>query len=272
MSVTVEQLCGFLDRFAPRRLAEEWDNVGLLVGRRDRELSRVMTCLTVTPASAAEAVMRGAEAIVTHHPLPFRPLKRLTPDNLPGRLLLTLVESRIAVISPHTAFDSAAEGINQRLATGLGLASPRPLSPIEEDPEGLGAGRFGDLPAPISLAELGIAVGRLLGVGGLHRVGGASTSVRRVACACGSGGSFLAAARRQGCDVLVTGEATFHTCLEAESDGIGMLLPGHFASERFALEVLATEIHAEFPELEVWASARETDPLSWMETTSANGD
>src|SRR5689334_23056183 len=113
MSSTVQEVCDFLETFAPARLAEEWDNVGLLVGDRKRPVRKVMTCLTITPASAAEAVAEGVDLIVTHHPLPFKPLKRLTADSLPGRLLLQLIGANIAVHSPHTAFDSAAAGINE---------------------------------------------------------------------------------------------------------------------------------------------------------------
>ena len=214
---TIENVCGFLDVFAPRRLAEDWDNVGLLVGRREREARRVMTCLTVTPASAAEAAERQVDLIVTHHPLPFRPLKRLTGDSLPGRLLLSLIESQVAVVSPHTAFDSASRGINQRLAEGLMLIDPVPLEPLEDDPDGLGAGRFGDLAAPITLSHVAADLSRLLSVEGLFRVGSPDQMIRRAAVACGAAGTFLAAARRHGCDLLVTGETNFHTCLEAEA-------------------------------------------------------
>src|SRR5688572_20463375 len=107
----LRDICQFLDQLAPPRLAEEWDNVGLLVGDPAQPIERIMTCLTITPASAAEAVSQRADLIVTHHPLPFRPLKRLTSDHTPGRLLLSLIRAGIAVHSPHTAFDSAAAGI-----------------------------------------------------------------------------------------------------------------------------------------------------------------
>jgi dinuclear metal center YbgI/SA1388 family protein len=116
---TVAHIAEFLDKFAPPALAESWDNVGLLVGRSEQPVERVMTCLTITPESAAEAVTNQANLIVSHHPLPFRPLKRLTGETSEGRLLLDLIAAGIAVYSPHTAFDSAEEGINQRLAAGL---------------------------------------------------------------------------------------------------------------------------------------------------------
>ena len=89
-------VCKYLDQLAPPQLAEDWDNVGLLVGDRHRDVRRVMTCLTITPASAEEGVREGADLIVTHHPLPFRPLKRVTADSTPGRLLLQLIRAGVS--------------------------------------------------------------------------------------------------------------------------------------------------------------------------------
>jgi dinuclear metal center YbgI/SA1388 family protein len=262
--VKLRTFCEFLEAFAPPRLAEEWDNVGLLAGDPEREIRRVMTCLTITPASAAEAVARQADVIVTHHPLPFRPLKRLTTDTLPGRLLWQLVGAGVAIYSPHTAFDSAAAGINQQLAVGLGLTKIAPLLVRVADPDGLGSGRMGVLPMPGSLAEVAQRVCRFLDVDGVQVVGDPGQRVQRVAVACGSAGTFLGPARQAGCDVLVTGETNFHTCLEAEADGVGLVLPGHFASERFALLTLAERIAEEFESLEVWASAGERDPVRYV--------
>lgn len=260
---TVQQFCQFMESFAPRRLAEDWDNVGLLIGDRDRTVEKVMTCLTVTPESVEEAVEKGAQLIVTHHPVPFRSLKRITADSITGQLLLTLIENRCAIYSPHTSFDSAEQGINQRFAERLGIQSPKPLQPIEGDLDGLGAGRYGHLADPTSLDAFLSAVKAAVNVMGLHVVCGDRTTVSKVAVACGSAGSFLAAAKRHGCDCLVTGETNFHTCLEAKANNVTLVLPGHYASERFALELLADLLLAEFSGCHIWASAKESDPLSW---------
>ena len=95
--VTVQHFCQYLDAVAPRRLAEEWDNVGLLIGDRNRPVANVMTCLTITPESVQEAISNDAQLIVTHHPLPFRPLTRITADNVTGMMLLKLIEHQIAI-------------------------------------------------------------------------------------------------------------------------------------------------------------------------------
>ena len=257
---TIEDIAAFLEQFAPPELAEDWDNVGLLVGDRHRSVGRVMTCLTVTPASAAEAIERRAELIVAHHPLPFQPLKRLTADTTVGRLLLDLTAVRIAVYSPHTALDSAPKGINQRLAAGLGLRGIWPLVPHDQRQ---GAGRWGWLPEPLTLGQLADRVKEFLLIERLQMVGDSERSIRTVAVACGAGGELLNAAREVGCDCMVIGETRFHTCLEAEAAGIGLLLPGHYASERFAVDSLAEALAGQFPELEVWASRREQDPVRW---------
>jgi putative NIF3 family GTP cyclohydrolase 1 type 2 len=160
-------------------------------------------------------------------------------------------------------------GINQRLAAGLGLIEVQPLVPLTDqrggaDPDGLGAGRFGCLAVPLTLFECATRLKQFLSVDGLQVVGQPTRLIERVAVACGSAGSFLEAAGRKGCDLLVTGETTFHTCLEAEATGVALLLPGHYASERFAVEVLADVLAKQFADVEVWASRDEADPLQWL--------
>jgi dinuclear metal center YbgI/SA1388 family protein len=124
---TVGSVVDFLDRLAPPPLAADWDNVGLLLGERSAPVRRLMTCVTVTPESAAEAVQREAQMIVTHHPVLFKAARRLTGDTPEGRVLLALARAGVAVYSPHTAFDNAAGGINDLLARRLGLTSVGPL-------------------------------------------------------------------------------------------------------------------------------------------------
>src|SRR5262245_50276941 len=116
-----------LEAFAPPALAADWDNVGLLLGERSAEVGRVLTCLTVTPEVADEAVGWGAQRIVTHHPILFRAAKRLTGDTAEGRTLLALARGGVAVYSPHTAFDNTAGGINDALARRLELTQTAPL-------------------------------------------------------------------------------------------------------------------------------------------------
>jgi dinuclear metal center YbgI/SA1388 family protein len=270
----LHRICSFLERFAPPPLAAEWDNVGLLAGDRAQEIRRAMTCLTITPETVGEAIDEHADLIVAHHPLPFQPVRRITTDTVVGRMLWELLGARAAVYSPHTAFDSAPAGINQRLAEGLGLRGISPLiphpggQPFLSVPDssitkGLGEGRWGWLEEPVELAEVGRRLKAFLKIDRLQTVGPREQVVRTVAIGCGAAGEFLSAAQANGCDAMVLGEARFHTCLEAEALGIGLLLPGHFASERFAVECLAEVLREQFPTVEIWASRRERDPINW---------
>lgn len=269
------EIIEFLEDFAPLELAEDWDNVGLLIGRREAEIRRVMTCLTLTGNVAAEAILRRDDLIVTHHPVLFRSVQRLTGDTLEGRMLLDLVAAGIAVYSPHTAFDSAADGINQSLAVALGLQDIAPLRPLEPaslgegdatatgNGTGLGSGRFGRLTQPCTLQEFNEQVKSALGVSHLQYVGLPERQIEQVGVACGAAAEFLGDARSHGCDVLLTGEARFHACLEAEATGIAMVLPGHYATERPAVEQLAERIAGQFDGLICSPSGQERDPVQW---------
>lgn len=264
---TVADVCGYLESFAPITLAEDWDNVGLLLGDRQTAVHKVMTCLTVTANVVQEAIEQQVDMVVTHHPIPFKGVKKLSTDSSTGALLWNLASNGISVYSPHTAFDSARNGINQQLAVGLGLTEIRPLMPNQDSDDkrlqGLGTGRVGVCEST-TLKEFASSVSAFLQIDGLHVVGDPQMQISRIGIGCGSAGEFIRPASRAGCHVLLTGEARFHTCLEAESLGIGMVLPGHYASERFALESLAQQLGSEFSDLTVWASRSERDPLSWQ--------
>lgn len=257
----LDSIIELLEQAAPPALAESWDNVGLLVGDRTREVKRLMTCLTITPTTAREAIDAGADVIVTHHPLPFQPLRQVTTDTTAGKLLWDLIGAKVAVYSPHTAFDSARAGINAYLAEGLGLSNISPIVPSSETDVTEGVGRHGEVAKATTLAELVKSVIQLLDLQSLRIVGNDEQSVTKVGIACGSGGSLLEAATAAGCDAFLTGETNFHTCLEAEARGIGLILTGHFASERFAVERLAKWLAEQLTDVEVWASREERNPL-----------
>ena len=363
--LTVGAIAEYLGEVAPLSLAADWDNVGLLLGDAAAPVKKVMTCLTVTAESAAEAVADGAGLIVSHHPIFFRPSKRLTAATAEGRMLLSLARAGVAVYSPHTAFDNAPGGINDTIARRLELRAVTPLLPQEgprqcklvvfvpdqdlakvsdalfaagagrigqysecsfrlagtgtffgseatnptvgekgrreevsewrleaicpeanlaaalaamrkahsyEEPaydvyplrperHRLGIGRFGTLAQPTSLKALAAALKTKLSAASVQVVGESERMVQRVAIVCGAGGDFVSAAVAQKADVLLTGEARFHECLKAQGDGLSLVLPGHFASERPGIEELAGRLQGRFPSLAVWASKRETDPL-----------
>ena len=177
--------------------------------------------------------------------------------------MLTLAVAGIAIYSPHTAYDSAVEGINQQLAMGLGLAQIAPLSVPTNAPPGAGAGRCGAVEVGATLGLMADRAKSFLGIERVQIVGNPDQEVQRMAVACGSAGTLHEAAREAECDCLVTGEARFHACLEAMATGLSLILVGHYPSERFGVEQLATILQGQFGGLTVWASRDERDPLTW---------
>lgn len=265
MLTVIQQIVQVLEQWAPPDLAESWDNTGLLLGDRRTEISRIMTCLTLTPDVATEAIQRRAGLVVSHHPILFKPVQRITSDTPEGNMLLELIGAGVAVYSPHTAFDSAEQGINQSLAERLGLRQVAPLRVLSSSPETppRGSGRFGELPESASMEEFLHRIHSALKVTRLEFTGDRKLPVSRVAVACGSAAEFLRDARQRDCQLLVTGEARFHAFLEARTTGIGLVAIGHYASERPAVDDLAAHLHRAFPDVEVWASQLERDPVQW---------
>jgi dinuclear metal center YbgI/SA1388 family protein len=176
-------------------------------------------------------------------------------------LLWELIRAGVSIYSAHTAYDSADKGINQSLAQRLGLAAIQPLNPIADDPGQLGSGRCGSFHPAMKLDAVVEKIKHEFRLSHIQVVGEMDRAIARAAVACGSGGSFLEAAHSTGCDVLITGEASFHTCVEASATRIALILMGHFSSERFSIEILADKLRLEFKDAEVWASEQEVDPI-----------
>lgn len=259
----LDRVTAELERIAPLRLAADWDSVGLLVGSRRGVIARVMTCLTLTPAVAAEAGQSGVDLVVTHHPLPFRPVGRITADTATGRVLLELLSAGIAVWSGHTAWDSAAGGVNDQLAALLGLEHVSPITPDEVYPLA-GIGRAGAAPAGASVADLARRAGAALGVAAVQLAGPADRPAGRVGIVCGSGGDLVPQAARAGCATFVTGELSLHDALAAVAHGMAAITLGHHASERFSLDVLGRRLAEALPGLEWRACSADADPLVWQ--------
>ncbi|PQO31544.1 Nif3-like dinuclear metal center hexameric protein [Blastopirellula marina] len=260
-------VCEFLERFAPSQLAESWDNVGLLIGDRAQNVQGIVTCLTVTPEVVEEAIEADADLIVTHHPMPFRAIKRITSGDTVGQMLLKLIQHRIAVYSPHTAFDSCAEGINFQLAAAMGLTDIQPLIPVDllgvsGGTSQVGTGRWGTLASgKTPLAVVAETAKQATNAAMVKVVGRATSEISTIAIGCGSAGELLAAAIEKKVGCLILGETSFHTCLEAKAQNVALILVGHFASERFAVEKLASILADAFPAANVWCSRQDVNPI-----------
>lgn len=251
-----------LERIAPLRLAAEWDSTGLLVSPRG-DIRRVMTCLTLTPEVALEAARERVDLVVTHHPLPFRPVGRITRDTGTGRVLLTLVGAGCGIWSSHTAWDSAAGGINHQLADILSLGDVTPITPDREDAS-VGFGRMGVARASASVSALAHLLSTRLATRHVQIVGEPDRDAGRVGIVCGSGGDLAGEVAAAGCQTLVTGELKLHQALEARAAGLAVIAVGHHASEHHSLLSLGQRLAAELPSLDVIAATADRDPIGWL--------
>jgi dinuclear metal center YbgI/SA1388 family protein len=280
-SVKLKELIDALQRIAPLGIAESWDNVGLLVGDPASSIAKIMTCLTLSDSVLEEAIDRKIGLVVSHHPIPFRPLTRITTEDPTGRILWRAMQHSIAIYSPHTAWDNAHEGINRQLAGLLHLGNLRPLVPLNraansqsgnsqtgkvkqgtslDDPmeRELGCGVIGEFAKPVRIDDLVERLGVSIRGMSVRCTDSGERLVNRIGIVCGSGGSMLSKAAGERCDLFLTGEATYHQCLEAEARGVAMLMIGHFASEAFSMRKLAELLARAFPQLDVGASESES--------------
>jgi dinuclear metal center YbgI/SA1388 family protein len=250
------ELVAVLEEIAPPRFAERWDNVGLLVGDREREVSRVLLAIDYTPDVAAEALDRGCEAVIAYHPPIFEGLKRLTA----GDAIFEAIRRGVALYSPHTALDVAAGGTNDVLADALGLEAREPLK-VPEAPGLPGMGRLGALPA-VPREELIARTKRALGLERLLVAGPRTGVVRRAAVCAGACGDLLDVALRRGAELYLTGELRHHDALKAAKAGVTVLCTLHSNSERATLAVLARRLGERLSGLELILSQLDKDPFS----------
>ena len=236
---TVRELERIVGEIAPYELAEEWDNVGLLVGRQEREITRVLIALDVTGEVLDEARALGAQAIITHHPMMFHARKRLTDADREGKLLLGLAREDIALIAAHTNLDAAPGGVNDTLMGKLGIVNVT----------GEGCVRAGELPQEMTLSQLQELAQRAFG-GCVRAYGPADAKIARVGCCSGGGGSMLGEAQALSIDCFVTGEIAHHIALDAADAGLCVLECGHFETENPVCEVLQTALQTKLDALQ----------------------
>ena len=252
---TVNDLVEAMEVIAPLRLAESWDNVGLLVGDRAAAISRVLFCIDYTDAVADEADALGVSAVVAYHPPIFKGLTKLAS----GTPVVRAVVRGIALYAPHTALDVALGGTNDVLADLLGLEDRAPIQPHAAG-GGLGMGRIGNR-AATSIDELCAIVGRGLGLAHLLVAGPREGSVVRAAVGAGSCGGLFADAARQGATFFLTGEIRHHDALAASRLGLTVVAALHSNSERIALGRLADKVSAALPGVVCLESVRDEDPF-----------
>lgn len=246
----VRDLFEYMNTWAPVDSCESWDNVGLLVGRMEAQVSKVLVALDITKSVMEEAAAVGAELIISHHPVIFSPLTSVSETGVDSLRALYLAENRIAAICMHTNLDFADGGVDATLPKVLGFTDSRLLSD-----EG---GMVSELDEVVELSELLPKVKSALNASGL-RYFDAGKPVRKIATVCGSGGSYLSHCIKSGCDTLITGDIKHDVFVEAEVFGINLIDAGHFNTENLIVPVIVEKLQKAFPELDVSASGSLTE-------------
>ena len=256
---TVQQIYEEMQRIAPLALAESWDNPGLLVDCGG-EVSCVLVTLDITPEVVEEAAAGGCELIVSHHPVIFSPLKKLTPRDVPFQLM----QKGISAICMHTNLDAAEGGVNEVLAGIFGMRDWEVFAD--------GCGRVGEVD-PITVPELARKAQAVLGgrcnrprSGPAVQVKFADTgrTVKRLAVISGAGGSMFEDALAVGADCLLTGEANHHHAIDAKRLGLSLIAAGHYATEFPVAAAVAEKLRRAFPELGVLVSEDARDPYTYL--------
>lgn len=246
----LQEIASVLDRDFPFAEACSYDNVGLLVGKKDREVKKILICLDVTHAVIEEGAALGVDLILSHHPVIFREIKKVTDESYTGSILLSLIEKDLAVISLHTNFDRAAEGNNDKLALTLGAKTYDILEDgfatffeIEETPF--------DLFKEKVQKTLGDAVVRTVGSG----------NVNRVIASCGAGiGEELILLAKEKSAVIVTADVKHNYATMAKDLGVRLVETTHYASEWGFTDRMKTILAERFPQTELFVSKHNINP------------
>ena len=231
-----------IEDFAPLSIQEGWDNCGLCVGSPEDEVTSVLLALDCTPELVDEAVELGADMIVTHHPLIFSGLKKISPDDMVGRAVIKAIKAGICIYAAHTNADKVLSGVSGAMASRLGLTN---VSVLDEDGDGTGLGAVGDLPEPLQVDQMIELVKDKFSVKCLKSSRPVDGKVSRVAVCGGSGSSLIAAARGAGAQLYITGDVSYHHFFTPE--GFMIMDIGHYESEIDIVDVLFSLIKKNFP-------------------------
>lgn len=246
----VRDILDYLQTLAPVHMKYDWDNVGLLCGSREKEVGKVLVALDPFLDVCEEAARLGADLVVSHHPLIFRPCKSVTDEDPVGRSILYLASHGIAAVNAHTNLDCAPGGVNDVLAETLGLGD---VGLIEPRGEGYGLLRKGTIQEQKLECFLTL-VKEKLGTPVLRYVDG-GRPVHHVAVGGGSCGDEYEAALRAGCDTLVTADVKYNQFWDAKELGLNLIDAGHYYTENPVCAVLADRLQKHFPKMEVLLSA-----------------
>ena len=249
----LKEFCRVMETIAPRELALEFDNVGLLVEPDHREIRKVLLALDCTTVTAREAIDMGADLLVTHHPQFFHGVKSIGFSSPITGAAALLLRHGVGHFAAHTNLDAAVSGVNDTLAELLELSDVEPIPPEN-------IGRVGELPASMKLSALVERCGQVLTARPAY-TGDPDRLVSRVAVLGGAGGGDIAYAKAAGAEAYLTGEAKHNQILEAWESDLPLILCGHYETERVVLKSLLDRLQILAPDVQYTITLRETAPL-----------
>ena len=240
----------------PKEAALDFDNVGLLAGRLEKEVSKVYLALDATEEVIDKAIALGTDMLITHHPLIFSPMKRVTDEDFIGRRVVKLLQNDISYYAMHTNYDVL--GMAELSGRIMDLQNGEVLDVTYADEEGHpeGIGRIGNLEKEMTLEECCVYVKHRLDLGSLKVFGDMQKKVHRLAISPGSGKSSIAVALEKGADVLVTGDIGHHDGIDAVEQGLAVIDAGHYGTEYIFIEDMKQFFEKKLPVLDVL-----TDPI-----------
>lgn len=243
---TVQIVADVVNRLAPRRFAEEWDNPGLLIGDPLSEVKKIFVCLDVLDKNISQAIELDAQLIVAHHPLIFRAIKNVRFDLPLGNKIARLIKNNLAVFAVHTNLDSAEGGVNDVLAKKIGLVDVKLLG--EEE---FSMGRLGNLEVPMTAVEFAQHVKKSLNADNVRLIDAGNFLIGKVGVCGGAGADFIQKAKFFGAQAFVTGDVKYHEAQAAVENEIHVVDAGHFSTEFPIVHELAEYLRDELKNFDV---------------------
>lgn len=234
-----------IEEIVPSEFAEEWDNSGMQVGDRDRQIKKIWVALDPLPQVISAACQEDVDLVITHHPLIFKSLTSIDVSTVEGFVIQQALDHRVAIFSAHTNLDRAKDGVNDILASRIGLSNTHSLS--NDQVSGIpGFGRIGELTQATSLSSLAQNLKQTLGIDYVKVAGNLDIRVKTVAVCSGSGSSMVSAFLDSGADAFVSGDLRYHDARTFEFAQKALIDIGHFASEHLIVESFTKQLDRHF--------------------------
>lgn len=251
-----------IEQFAPLNLQENYDNAGLQVGDTEQVATGALITLDITESVVDEAIYRHCNLVISHHPLLFHGIKRISNGTWIERIITKAIKNDIVLYSAHTNLDKCEGGVNYEMARLLGLGNVKVLMP-EQDDRRAGLGCIGQLPTPENYVDCLRRIKRIFDVKVIRHTTLLDRPVRTIALCSGSGSEFIHDAISQGADLYITGDVTYHKFFDADNQ-IVIADIGHFESEHIIKDLFVGYLSNIFPKFAVWKSDKDCNVVNYL--------